>query len=135
MTTLLRKHCKYCNQEKDITEFNKAKAGKFGVRADCRACQKAYAKQYFSTPKGKQTLAKQRLKTRYNLTQEDYNQLLQKQNNCCAICKTNLVRLVIDHDHTTLEIRGLLCSQCNSMLGMAKDNINTLTNAIKYLTR
>tara|TARA_R110001606_G_scaffold253963_1_gene401790 strand:+ start:411 stop:788 length:378 start_codon:yes stop_codon:yes gene_type:complete len=78
-----------------------------------------------------------KLKKRFNLTVDEYNVILNKQNNCCAICnkheseiKTNLH---VDHCHTTGKIRGLLCFGCNILLGKAKDNINTLNNAIDYL--
>lgn len=42
---------------------------------------------------------------------------------------------MVDHDHVTGTIRGLLCSKCNTLLGMAKDNIAILENAIKYLKK
>lgn len=41
----------------------------------------------------------------------------------------------IDHNHTTREIRGLLCNDCNLILGYAKDSIEILENAIKYIER
>jgi hypothetical protein len=62
--------------------------------------------------------------------------LLKKQGNVCAICGKGLEkdkRLAVDHNHKTGKIRGLLCVNCNMMLGMSKDNINTLKSAIKYL--
>ncbi|MCK9459672.1 MAG: endonuclease VII domain-containing protein [Proteobacteria bacterium] len=40
---------------------------------------------------------------------------------------------VIDHDHTTGNVRGVICHHCNVMLGHAQDNVDTLINAIKYL--
>jgi len=61
------------------------------------------------------------LKRQYNLTDEDFILLLEKQNNKCYICgKENLIdskRLHVDHDHTTGKVRGLLCSRCNGALG------------------
>ncbi|MBA3357418.1 MAG: hypothetical protein H0U18_16060 [Pyrinomonadaceae bacterium] len=44
-------------------------------------------------------------------------------------------RLMVDHDHKTWAIRGLLCCRCNSVIGYAKDNPETLRNAISYLER
>jgi hypothetical protein len=45
----------------------------------------------------------------------------------------NSKRLGIDHDHTTGQVRGLLCDNCNPALGSFKDNIETLQKAIDYL--
>jgi hypothetical protein len=66
-----------------------------------------------------------------------------RQGNRCAICNTHAAAiehasfkhnpLVIDHDHRTGKIRGLLCSTCNNMLGHAKDNPSLLIAAAKYL--
>lgn len=74
------------------------------------------------------------LKQNFNLTLEDYNTLLQKQNNVCAICgKTCSKSLAVDHDHKTGKVRGLLCNNCNRALGHFKDSVENLTNAINYL--
>ena len=76
----------------------------------------------------------------YNLTAEQYEDILQKQESKCAICGTvNSINkrvggLFIDHDHDTNIVRGLLCHQCNAGLGYFKDNVNLLNNAINYLT-
>lgn len=44
-------------------------------------------------------------------------------------------RLSIDHDHETLIFRGLICHDCNLMLGHARDSVKTLLSAIDYLER
>lgn len=54
----------------------------------------------------------------------------------CAICKTappKRKRLVIDHDHTSGKVRGLLCQNCNLALGALKDDVGRLREAIVYL--
>ena len=76
------------------------------------------------------------LKYKYELTIDDYEKLLKKQNNVCAICgckDKNRKNLSIDHCHKTNKIRGLLCCKCNSVLGLCRDNIKLLKSAIKYL--
>ena len=51
---------------------------------------------------------------------DQYESLLQKQGSCCAICRRSRSEfrsnLAVDHDHTTGEIRGLLCIHCNHRL-------------------
>ena len=41
---------------------------------------------------------------------------------------------VVDHDHETGDVRGVLCNPCNIILGKAKDNPDILKNAANYLT-
>ena len=78
-----------------------------------------------------------RLKYRFGITLEDYNQLFNNQQGCCAICgvhQSELQRaLDIDHSHKTGEIRGLLCGACNLLLGNGKDNPEILRIAADYL--
>ena len=68
---------------------------------------------------------------------------LDKQENACAICREALPDLLvyenrrrgyaIDHNHNSGEFRGVLCTNCNTLLGMAKDNKDILFAAINYL--
>ncbi len=78
-------------------------------------------KQYYEKGKERNKIwaRKKWLKKNYNLTPEDYNQMLEKQEGKCAICgiifeneKPN-----IDHCHETGKVRSLLCSPCNIVLG------------------
>ena len=73
-----------------------------------------------------------KLRNRYGITIEDFNDRLTAQNGLCAICKTRPASCV-DHCHATGVVRGLLCRHCNQLLGMAFDDIATLNAAIKYL--
>lgn len=86
----------------------------------------------------------QRLR-KYGITIEEYNVLREQQDFCCAICSRNEQQveqgmsvktshaLHVDHCHNTGKVRGLLCTNCNTMLGKAKDNVDVLKAAIKYL--
>lgn len=72
-----------------------------------------------------------------------YNEMLLSQNHVCKICKNpetrksrtvnQICRLVIDHCHSSGQIRGLLCHACNILLGKSKDSIEILQSAIEYL--
>jgi len=77
------------------------------------------------------------LKFKYNITIEDWEDMLQEQNHQCAICGVHQsqVKRVFhtDHDHETGKVRGLLCADCNHGLGKFKDNVDNLLNAINYL--
>lgn len=66
------------------------------------------------------------------------------QGHVCAICSLpesknhsrsgKILPLSVDHCHQTNKVRGLLCSQCNLMLGLANDNIEKLLSAVSYLS-
>lgn len=84
------------------------------------------------------------LKINYNLTSQQYLEMIVAQGNCCAICgkpeqrllKTGDIKpLSVDHNHITGEVRELLCNDCNALLGFAKENLEVLENAIQYLQK
>jgi DNA-directed RNA polymerase subunit RPC12/RpoP len=61
---------------------------------------------------------------------------LMEQNYKCAICGRIVnTSAPLDHNHTTGEVRGVLCNKCNLLLGMAKDDIDILKSAIEYLQK
>lgn len=65
-----------------------------------------------------------------------YEYILKKQGGVCAICKCvdkSGRSLAIDHNHNTNAVRGLLCGSCNRGLGLFKDDVKILSEAIKYL--
>jgi hypothetical protein len=74
----------------------------------------------------------------YGLSVNDFDTLMESQNNCCAICKKTCITgrsLSIDHDHNTNKVRGLLCIKCNQGLGFFNDSIDLLQGAMIYLTQ
>lgn len=63
------------------------------------------------------------LKKRYGVTDRDYTNLINKQAGKCAICglspkTSSKTQFVIDHDHLTGTIRGVLCPKCNKFIGI-----------------
>jgi len=66
----------------------------------------------------------------------DYDRLLKEQDGKCAICEaTQLQNFDVDHDHKTGVVRGLICRDCNFMLGKAKDDPIILSRAVEYLLK
>ena len=73
---------------------------------------------------------------RHKITEQELNDMLRKQRNCCAICCEKFIKTPhIDHCHKTNKNRALLCDDCNLGLGRFKDNKKFLGNAIKYLEK
>jgi hypothetical protein len=77
----------------------------------------------------------------YGLTVAGYEKMLADQDGRCAICggeetaklRGRVRRLCVDHDHETGQVRGLLCSRCNTMLGLARSNCTILERAANYI--
>lgn len=71
------------------------------------------------------------------LTEDEYKERLDQQGGVCAICgeKAKNGRLAVDHIHGTTRVRSLLCSGCNTGLGLFKDDPVRLAKAVEYLER
>ena len=68
----------------------------------------------------------------------EYNRMVVKQNNQCAICKTLQAggkhnSFMVDRNPITGDVRGLLCKNCNNALRSVGDNLHTLQSMIQYL--
>ena len=75
-----------------------------------------------------------RVEKTYGIPAEAYWTLYEAQGGVCFICRRatgKTKRLAVDHDHTTGEVRGLLCGPCNQMLGRL--GVHELLNALDYL--
>ncbi|KKN36747.1 hypothetical protein LCGC14_0770530 [marine sediment metagenome] len=89
--------------------------------------------------KNKKELRNRFLLRTYGIRIEEYEELLQSQNNKCAICGILVKRgrrkknFAVDHNHETGEVRGLLCEDCNRGIGLLREDIGILQKAIKYL--
>ena len=79
------------------------------------------------------------LQREYGITVEEYRAMEIQQGGKCFICKSlpkaPRRRLSVDHDHSTGKVRRLLCSRCNTLLGLVKDDPNLLDDAASYLRR
>ena len=147
------KECSKCKQIKPDTEFYKDSKRPTGLRSWCKGCGRqwvldnphkqkyASAKWYANNPSQAKS---HRRKSRYGMLSEQYSQLIIDQNNCCAICGhpfggdgdgRGRTSPCVDHSHNTGNIRGLLCSLCNRMIGHAREDNAILLSAVDYLNK
>ena len=135
------RECTQCgviaHTEEELIDFVRQARGKHGYRNLCKkyhGVSESYGARYDID-----YYYDKRLKSTYNITINDYNIMFKTQNGSCKICNTHQSelksRLYVDHCHTTNKIRGLLCQHCNTLLGYAKDNVETLSLAIQYLNK
>ena len=96
---------------------------------------KEWYKEYNSTRKDKNKNAT--FIRKYGITLDDYNRMFEEQEGKCVICGTHQAvldkPLHVDHCHETNKVRGLLCHNCNWMIGLSFDNPDTLKKAANYL--
>jgi len=153
------KICNQCKLDLPLSAFHKCKHNPDGHQYTCKKCQKLYENNRYknnseyrerkkawcrkSQQKGycPRKERKRKLKQNFNLTVEQYQEMLKKQNGVCAICKQpekskhqngKVRQLAVDHNHKTGKVRGLLCGNCNQRLGTLM-SIDFTTKALKYL--
>lgn len=119
--------CKRGHQKTQQTlVFTKCKNG---IRpTDCKKCRSLRVKEF-----GRSSAYYKR----YGITKENWQELFSQQNGCCLICLKHQSELkailVVDHDHVSGKVRGLLCHACNLIIGNANDDSSVLQRAINYL--
>ncbi|KKK52111.1 hypothetical protein LCGC14_3108200 [marine sediment metagenome] len=117
-------------------EANRLRARSWAAQNRDRSRKKAREWAVANPEKYRTNMRKYKL-SGYGLTLDAYNALLVGQSNKCAICKSHSPpnTFLIDHDHSSGAVRGLLCRKCNTGLGMFEDSVETLTLALKYIQR
>jgi hypothetical protein len=125
--------CPSCG-DTNIENFYVDKNGHRSVKY-CKECHKQNCKTrwHSKTPIEKQAT---RVKAMYGISPEEYIEMHKEQDGKCAICETKPTTkrgLHLDHNHTTGQVRGLLCHGCNVALGSFKENTDLLSKAIEYL--
>jgi len=92
-----------------------------------------YQKRWASSNPDK--IKKYRLKYYYNISETEYDSLLEKSNFACELCKSADRQLHVDHCHTTGKVRGILCFTCNLALGKLGDTTESITRVLRYLEK
>ena len=128
------KTCTKCGEEKPTDDF-------YHQRRSCKVCMRAYLKAHAaSRPHYHRN---RNLLRRYGIGIDEYQTLLANQNFACSICTVEIsdtleykrkLPVVVDHNHETGEVRGILCSMCNLVLGHARESTEILYRAIVYLS-
>lgn len=120
-----------CRQEKPSGEFYIDNTRVDGLHRCCKTCYKLHRKRW-----QRNNLARY-LERTYGLTEARYLEILESQGSKCPGCGLTPeelgARLVVDHDHATGKIRGLLCVACNAALGQVRDNPVILASLVEYL--
>lgn len=135
------KTCSLCHEEKSIDQFHRHSQAPDGHQSRCKECSyKSNLDWCVDNPdRHRQIRIRSQLK-RHGLTIEQFDAILANQGGGCAICNST-TNLHVDHDHSCcsslpacgLCVRGILCQNCNLMLGHARNTVEILGDAIVYL--
>ncbi len=105
------------------------------TRGQCKPCGRKQLRSW--TKDNPERTREYKYKMKYGMTIADYDALLKRQGGCCAICGKPAAeatrRLVIDHDHASGQVRGLLCDSCNIFLGYFEKCKNNFVEFQKYI--
>lgn len=145
--------CRVCGIEKPLEDFHYTRK-KPNREKRCKKCNHAYHRErrrhkVKGSPRsndmglGDLPLVDRRryyrIRSKYGLSREDFDSLMESQDNKCASCRDQLNKepypYVIDHCHNTNKVRGILCSQCNLALGLLYDSEERIQNLLDYLRK
>lgn len=136
------KRCIDCNIEKEDSSFNLRNKKSKLRQSRCKDCESKNAKIRYLANREKR-IANQRkvnIFNKYGITEEKYNSMFEAQNGKCAICGSKEIKrkgakyFNIDHCHKNNNVRGLLCHNCNIVLGKIDDSKEWLKKALIYLS-
>ena len=136
----MEKSCIKCGETKDITLFAKGSKYNNGYRGTCKKCHSSYVTQKQKDNPHKRKANPNRKWRRHGLEDHRYFDLYSKHNGKCHSCKDR-DGINIDHDHTCCNgsyscgkcVRGILCSQCNTALGLLNDERNKIISLLEYI--
>lgn len=143
------KTCSKCREPKPISEYRtkRSKGRKDYVSGYCRQCENSQMRSNVEAKKNKPSWREGRkftqIKVKYKLSREQYIDMMLGQDFRCPICADPVGAgdWIVDHDHSCCPgekscgkcVRSLIDKKCNGLLGLAMDNVATLTRAQAYL--
>lgn len=133
-----RKVCKRCGLEQPVDEYYPVRTGAAALRPWCKTCMGRRSASRRSTEEALRRRLETHLMSKYGITVDTYELMAELQGHSCAICGEDgrdawFGRLVVDHNHETGAVRGLLCAKCNRGIGQFLDSVTILRSAIAYL--
>lgn len=122
------KSCSKCGETKELTEFPVNTKMKLGRDSWCYLCRNTAAKLSFEEQP--EAWRDSWYLRKYGISLREYEELFESQSGICLICQRHADKfkrkLVVDHDHSTGEVRGLLCFGCNMKLGWVEKYLNPI---------
>lgn len=146
----MTKLCRTCGVAQPIERFPivRKRSGQTYRTSPCRDCTNEYHRRHYERNRGRIRERQRKYQAAhasehgdrflcwtYSITKERLAALREAHEGKCGLCGIAGKKLVMDHDHSSGDVRGLLCSSCNVGLGMFGDSAERLRTAIAYLEK
>lgn len=137
------KYCTRCHRRRSVEEFYPGSAAsRARYMQPCKDCVRTQRRETRRTERGAAYLRNYRLNYAFGISADDYLQMAEDQDYRCAVCRQpetamragKVKRLAVDHDHDTDKVRGLLCTRCNTAIGLLRDDPALVFGVARYLT-
>ena len=140
---LIEKECSLCKEVKTIESFNKDVTQQSGHYPRCKECAKIGKKMYMKEFRVQHFRERRNygLRSKFGISQEFADELIDRSLSAgCEMCgkkeeNGSKKALSVDHNHVTNQVRGLLCHNCNLVLGHSLESVEILNSAVKYLEK
>lgn len=130
--------CSRCREVKTADDFHVRRDRQSGRSSHCKECDRARLRKYRRDNRPRLRHRARQIATGSEITEAEVAAIERGQGGTCAVCKrppsvSAYGILHLDHDHTTGQIRGLLCDQCNKALGHFADDPARVEAGLRYL--
>lgn len=138
----LNSHCADCRTAYFLNHREKNRVALEAKRKKYPSAQPEYKREWMTSYyHANKDRAKDNNLRRFGITLADYERMLDEQGGVCKVCcrpETAILRghvkaLAVDHCHATGVVRGLLCTKCNTALGLVEDCPDRLDALARYL--
>ena len=130
--------CKECLKKYKRDSYKSSAIFREKAKIQSKRYKEKYPEKYVQNYKNRtkrtvETRKRYLLKLKYGISLERLKEMADQQKNACAICEKPKIKLVVDHDHKTGKVRSLVCNQCNTALGLLKEDVFTIKRLVGYI--
>jgi len=154
------KRCTICKLRKPVAEFTKDSSRGDRLSSKCKVCAGKISAKWALENSERRCKTRQihngipsvqrhnkdkKLRSLYGISIDDYDKMLTEQGGVCLNCGGSEIAvrggktlaLAVDHDYFEgkLRVRGLLCGNCNRLVGICQEDISILEKTIVYLKK
>lgn len=130
------RECTKCGEVKASESYRVLARGQHGRSRQCKKCDQAQSKEWASRPENRDRAARKAKRSKAVRTYgarggEAWDRI--QEGSPCEACGVRREYMHLDHNHSTGEFRGILCSQCNTALGLLGEDLERFSGLMAYM--